>query len=182
MKTVTSTSDIQTYALAQRQLGRNIGFVPTMGALHEGHMSLVRAARAENDTVIVSIFVNPTQFNNQEDFLKYPQTLEDDLKLLAKENVDAVFTPEAKTMYPDERRYSVTESGHEEELCGKTRPGHFNGVLTVVLKLLQLTQPHRVYMGEKDYQQLRLVKNMVDAFFIPTTIVAFTYAMQAGWR
>lgn len=163
--------ELQTYALQQRREKRTIGFVPTMGALHEGHLSLFRTAQSSCDVVIASIFVNPTQFNNPEDFKKYPNTLSADLELLKKEKVEAVFLPTAEVMYSDNKRFSVHESTHHLDLCGKTRPGHFDGVLTVVLKLVQITQPTKIFMGEKDYQQLQLVREMVSAFFIPTEVI-----------
>lgn len=151
---------------------QRIGFVPTMGALHEGHLSLIRAARKECDVVIASIFVNPTQFNNSDDFAKYPNTLSQDLTKLETEGVDIAFTPVSDAMYSDGKKYYVSETTHGEELCGLTRPGHFNGVLTVVMKLLNLTNADKVYMGEKDYQQLHLVREMTKAFFMTAEIVA----------
>ncbi len=163
---------MQAAARSVRTQGQRIGFVPTMGALHHGHVSLIRAARKECDLVIVSIFVNPTQFNNSDDFVKYPNTLAADLELLKQERVDIAFTPSAESMYADGKKYFVSETTHHEELCGLTRPGHFNGVLTVVMKLLHITNADKVYMGEKDYQQLHLVREMTKAFFMPVEIVA----------
>lgn len=150
---------------------QSVGFVPTMGALHEGHLQLVQKSRAENDKTIVSIFVNPTQFNNPEDLAKYPRTLEQDQKFLEEAGVDFLFLPTFDTLYPDQFAFSVNEKNADHILCGASRPGHFAGVLTVVLKLLNITQPHRAYFGEKDYQQLSLIQSMVAAFFIPTQIV-----------
>jgi pantoate--beta-alanine ligase len=144
-----------------------------MGALHEGHAELIRNSVAENDITILSIFVNPTQFNNPEDFAKYPKTFDDDLKIAKALGVDIVFAPESQNeLYPDDYTYKVTETHFSKKLCGAYRPGHFDGVLTVVLKLLNLTQCHHAYFGEKDYQQLTLVKKMVEAFFLPTKIKA----------
>lgn len=163
--------ELQSTTTSLKGQGLCIGFVPTMGALHEGHLSLIREARKQSDIVIVSIFVNPTQFNNAEDFKNYPNTMEADLKLLQEEGVDIAFTPSSEDIYSDGKKYSVSETTHKSELCGKTRPGHFNGVLTVVLKLIQITQAHKVFMGEKDYQQLQLIRDMVGAFFIPTEII-----------
>jgi pantoate--beta-alanine ligase len=172
MKTISSPLELQGLCVSLKQSGRSIGFVPTMGALHSGHLELVREARKNSDFVVVSIFVNPTQFNNLDDYNKYPITFSADQALLEQESVDVLFAPTADLIYADQKRFSVTEKNHVLELCGKTRPGHFNGVLTVVLKLLQITQPTQVFMGEKDFQQLHLIEEMVSAFFIPTKIVS----------
>jgi pantoate--beta-alanine ligase len=150
--------------------GCSVGFVPTMGALHAGHRALLARARAENDRVVLSIFVNPTQFNDPADLEKYPRTLEADL-LLADGLVDDVLVPSGAEMYPDGFSYRVTEDKFSCELEGVHRPGHFDGVLTVVLKLLNLVQAHRAYFGEKDWQQLRLVEGMVQALCLPVQIV-----------
>ena len=148
----------------------SIGFVPTMGGLHAGHRSLLEQARAENDRVVLSIFVNPTQFDEPADLVGYPRTLEADLALAAG-LADYVLVPEQGEMYPDEFLYRVTESDLSWRLEGAHRPGHFDGVLTVVLKLLSLVRPHRAYFGEKDRQQLELVRGMVQALFLPVEIV-----------
>jgi pantoate--beta-alanine ligase len=148
-----------------------IGFVPTMGALHAGHRSLLERARAENDRVVLSIFVNPVQFDNPDDLARYPQTLEADLALAAG-LADYVLAPTAEQLYPDGYRYRMTEYTLSNELEGAHRPGHFDGVLTVVLKLLNLVQPRRAYFGEKDWQQLELVRGLVRALFLPCEIVA----------
>jgi pantoate--beta-alanine ligase len=145
--------------------------VPTMGALHEGHLSLIKKSLNQNDLTIVSIFVNPTQFNNIDDLRKYPNTFKQDLRLLEKLKVDYVFNPSYKAMYPDLYNYKVTENNFSKILCGKFRPGHFDGVLTVVLKLLSIVKADRAYFGEKDYQQLKLVEGMTKAFFINTKVV-----------
>jgi pantoate--beta-alanine ligase len=149
----------------------SVGFVPTMGALHAGHIELLRRARAENAHVVLSIFVNPTQFNDPKDLAQYPRTLDADVTL-ARPYVDAVFAPSAAELYPGGYHYRVTENDLSLQLEGAYRPGHFDGVLTVVLKLLNLVQPHRAYFGEKDSQQLQLVRGMVQALFLPVTIVA----------
>lgn len=151
--------------------GRKVGFVPTMGALHPGHVSLLERARRENDVVVLSIFVNPTQFNDPQDLAKYPRTLEADVALVAG-LVDWVLVPAANAMYPDAYRYRVTETALSLEYEGAHRPGHFDGVLTVVLKLLNLVAPHRAYFGEKDWQQLELVRSMAADFFLAVEIVA----------
>lgn len=150
---------------------KSVGFVPTMGALHAGHASLLQRARAENDVCILSIFVNPTQFNDKKDFEKYPITWDADLAVAGKAGVDAVFAPLSTLMYPDDYKYKVIEQDFSGELCGAARPGHFDGVLTVVMKLFQLVQPTRAYFGEKDFQQLTLIQGMVKAFFLPLEII-----------
>jgi len=150
--------------------GRTVGFVPTMGALHAGHRTLLEQARRENERVVLSIFVNPAQFNDPADLKKYPRTLEADLEL-AREWADDVIAPTADELYPDDYRFRMTESVLSAELEGASRPGHFDGVLSVVLKLLNLVQPHRAYFGEKDWQQLQLVRGMVAAYFLPCQIV-----------
>ncbi len=151
---------------------KTIGFVPTMGGLHEGHCSLIRRSLAENDVTVASIFLNRTQFNNAADFESYPANFEQDLALLQGMGVDAVFAPDYEMMYPDNFTYVVKETSKSKPMEGAERPGHFDGVLTVVLKLLNVVGPDRAYFGEKDYQQLRLVKGMVRAFFLPVEIVA----------
>ena len=158
--------------VGQIQAQLTLGFVPTMGALHEGHLSLVRRSRCENDRTLVSIFVNATQFDDPADLAAYPRTLEADLATLRAEGADFVFLPRATDLYPDDYRYRMTETGLSTVLEGAKRPGHFDGVLTVVLKLLQIAQAERAYFGEKDWQQLNLIRGMADAFFLPTTIVA----------
>lgn len=150
--------------------GQSVGFVPTMGALHAGHRALLARARADSDRVVLSIFVNPTQFNDPSDLEKYPRTLEADLKMAAG-LVDDVIVPPAAELYPDNYTYRVTEEKFSRELEGAHRPGHFDGVLTVVLKLLNLVQPARAYFGEKDWQQLRLVEGMARALLLPVEIV-----------
>ena len=151
--------------------GQRVGFVPTMGALHAGHLELLKRARAENDRVVLSIFVNPTQFDDPADLARYPRVLDADLAL-ARPWVDAVFAPAPEELYPDEYAYRVTEAWLSRELEGAHRAGHFDGVLTVVLKLLNLVRARRAYFGQKDWQQLKLVRGMVRALFIPVEIVA----------
>lgn len=149
-----------------------LGFVPTMGGLHAGHLDLVKRALEENERVVASVFLNRTQFNKQEDFDSYPAVFEEDLQALRALGVDAVFAPRYEDLYPDGYRYQVSESEQSKELEGEHRPGHFDGVLTVVMKLLVLGAATRAYFGEKDWQQLQLVKGMVEAFFLPVEIVA----------
>ena len=158
----------------QELTGQSIGFVPTMGALHEGHLSLIREARKKNDFVIVSIFVNPLQFSPSEDLSKYPRPLDKDLDLCKKENVDLVFTPIPEEIYPeglDKITKVIPRKSISECLCGISRPGHFDGVLTVVLKLFNLVQPHKAYFGLKDYQQFLLIKRMVEDFNLNIEII-----------
>jgi len=150
--------------------GRSVGLVPTLGALHDGHRTLLERARAENERVVLTIFVNPTQFNDPADLEKYPRTLDADLAL-ARGLADDVVAPSPGEVYPDGYHYRVTEDDRSRILEGAHRPGHFDGVLTVVLKLLNLVQPTRAYFGEKDWQQLRLVQGMVQALFLPCAIV-----------
>ncbi|MEZ0392961.1 MAG: pantoate--beta-alanine ligase [Pseudobdellovibrionaceae bacterium] len=151
--------------------GRSVGFVPTMGALHLGHEALIQKARAENELLVLSIYVNPTQFNDKSDFEKYPATWDADLKLAEKNRVDVVFAPIYSEMYPDQYSYKVIETDFSKKLCGANRPGHFDGVLTVVMRLLNLVRPEKAYFGEKDFQQLSLIQGMVKAFFLSTEIV-----------
>lgn len=147
-----------------------IGFAPTMGNLHAGHASLFLASQKENHYTVSSLFVNPTQFNQAEDFKLYPRTLEADLKIMQDSGVDFCILPDDKAMYADEYNYQI----QEQQLCqlmeGKHRPGHFNGVLTVVMKLLNLVKPHKAYFGEKDYQQYLLIQGMAKAFFLDVEI------------
>lgn len=149
--------------LSKKYLKENktIGFVPTMGFLHEGHLSLVRRARGENDIVVVSIFVNPTQFGPNEDYESYPRDLERDVKLLKELNVDVVFHPPVEEMYPKDFSTYVEETKLSRYLCGKSRPGHFRGVCTIVTKLFNIVRPTRAYFGQKDAQQFRVIKRMV---------------------
>lgn len=149
-----------------------VGFVPTMGALHQGHASLMQRAHQQNDISVLSIYVNPTQFNNPDDLKKYPQTWETDIQMAQESGINVVLAPRFDEIYADNYRYQVIEKDFSKKLCGAFREGHFDGVLTVVMKLLQITKPTHAYFGEKDYQQLQLIKDMVAAFFIPTEIVA----------
>jgi pantoate--beta-alanine ligase len=152
--------------------GLSIGFVPTMGALHAGHLSLIDRARRDNDLVVVSIFVNPTQYDDPEDLEHYPRPFEADLAACEAARVDVVVAPSYDELYPDDYRFRVTESVFSRELEGAHRDGHFDGVLTVILKLLNIVRPRRAYFGEKDWQQLELVRDMAAALFIDTVIVA----------
>ena len=164
MKIFKSKKTFHDYIERQREMGKKIGFAPTMGALHQGHISLYEAASKENDLVISSIFVNPTQFNNAADLEKYPRNVEKDLKILENSNfVDAVYLPEVSDLYPNGlQSKSYDFDGLENEMEGKFRPGHFNGVGTVVEELLRQAQPDHAYFGEKDFQQLAIIKKLVE--------------------
>lgn len=148
-----------------------VGFVPTMGALHAGHEELIKKARKENDLVVLSIFVNPTQFNDPSDLDKYPKTWEQDLEMAKKNSVDAIFYPRYAEMYPDKYRYKVSENEYSKLLDGAHRPGHFDGVLSVVMKLFNIVRPSKAYFGEKDFQQLTLIKGMVESYFMNLEVV-----------
>lgn len=147
-------------------LDKAIGFVPTMGALHQGHIALIETAKKENEIVVVSAYINPTQFDNSEDLKSYPQTHEADLMLLKQLEVDCLLSPGTQEMYPDHYHYKINEEVISRTLCGASRLGHFTGVLTIVMKFFLLVQPSRAYFGEKDYQQLCLVRKMAEAFFL----------------
>ncbi len=150
---------------------QSLGFVPTMGNLHKGHMSLVNKSKHEQTLTAVSLFVNPTQFNQAEDFNCYPRTLKADCQMLRDAGVDYCFVPEPKALYADDYRFQVHETLSSLILEGAHRPGHFTGMLTIVLKLLSLMQARRAYLGEKDYQQYELIRDMASAFFLTTEIV-----------
>jgi pantoate--beta-alanine ligase len=151
--------------------GASIGLVPTMGALHRGHASLIERCRKDNDVAVVSIFVNPTQFNDPRDLDRYPRTIESDLAMLEAAGVDDVFAPQASELYPHGYRFRIEENEITRLMEGAHRPGFLQGVMTVVLKLLNLVGPDRAYFGEKDYQQLKILTEMARDFFIPTEIV-----------
>lgn len=159
MEIVETVADMR---VARARMPGQVGLVPTMGALHEGHLALVRRAREENGHVIATIFVNPTQFNDPKDLLSYPRDMERDLEMLRGEGVDAVFTPTPDVMYPPNYQTYITVEQVTEGLEGAHRPGHFRGVATVVAKLFNLTQPHRAYFGQKDAQQVVVIKRMAD--------------------
>jgi pantoate--beta-alanine ligase len=159
------------YARGARAEGRVIGLVPTMGALHEGHTALVKRARQECSRVIASVFVNPKQFGPKEDYKKYPRDLEKDAKKLAAVGVDALFAPETADVYPDRFRTYVNVEGISERLEGRSRPGHFRGVATVVLKLFEIVQPHFAYFGRKDAQQVRIISEMARDLNLDAEIV-----------
>lgn len=164
-------TEINTWLQIRKTLAKkSIGFVPTMGHLHDGHLSLCHQSRKENDLTVVSIFINPTQFNHEQDFACYPRTLEQDQALLTANHIDYLLLPDAASLYPDQYQVQISEIDLSTTLEGAYRPGHFTGMLTIVLKLLNLAQASRAYFGEKDYQQLLLVKKMAMALFLPTDI------------
>lgn len=174
MEILRSKSALRAYIERNKEMGKHIGFAPTMGALHEGHMSLFKAAREENDLVVGSIFVNPTQFNNPKDLETYPRTVDVDLALLERSgNVDAVYLPKVTDLYPDGlKSNSYDFDGLENKMEGEFRPGHFNGVGTVVELLFSQVKPNRAYFGEKDYQQLAIIRKLVEKKNLPIQIKA----------
>jgi pantoate--beta-alanine ligase len=168
---------------AARAASRQIGLVPTMGALHEGHLSLLGAAHAQGDFLAVSIFVNPTQFGPNEDLAAYPRTLEADVEACRSAGANLVFAPTAEEMYPQGFATTVQVAGITEGLCGRFRPGHFDGVTTVVCKLLNIFRPDRAYFGEKDYQQLTVIRRMARDLDLPRrSSAARRSARRTGWR
>jgi pantoate--beta-alanine ligase len=179
MKVCTTKVETRSVLSSFRKAGQTIGLVPTMGYLHEGHMALVRAATAECDRVVVSIFVNPTQFGPKEDLASYPRDTDRDLELLHAAGVDAVFMPSPEEMYHVDNQTIVDTVGLSKVLIGKLRPGHFRGVATVVCKLLNITQPDRAFFGKKDYQQLRVIKTMVRDLDIPVRIIGVSTIREA---
>ncbi len=164
----------------ERREGKVIGLVPTMGALHEGHASLIDAARRECGLVVVSVFVNPIQFNQPEDYARYPRTLETDLKFASKHGADYVFAPEISEMYPRPQRAYIDVEALTDHLCGEFRPGHFRGVATVVTKLFNIVQPDRAYFGEKDAQQLAVIRRMTLDLNLPVEIVPVPTVREAS--
>ena len=168
---VDTIAAVRAWTTAQRQAGRTIAFVPTMGALHQGHARLIERAREENGALVVSIFVNPLQFDRKDDLDRYPRTLEADLRTCEELGVDLVFAPSADEMYPSPPMCTVEVKRITDRLCGAFRPGHFAGVATVVTKLFQIVQPHAAYFGEKDAQQLAVIRRMVLDLNMPIGIV-----------
>ncbi len=171
MEIINSVSEMQQRALAARVAGQRIAFVPTMGFLHQGHLSLLEAGRKQGDLLVLSIFVNPTQFGEGEDFADYPRDLQSDSRLAAAAGVDIIFAPSASEMYPRDYATFVDVAGITELLCGASRPGHFRGVSTVVTKLFNIVQPHSAFFGNKDFQQLAVIKRMTLDTNLPIEIV-----------
>ena len=171
MVVYTSIKDIQSAIRQHRADGHSIGFVPTMGALHRGHISLLEQSIKENDITIVSIFINPMQFNNKQDLEKYPRTLEDDCKKLEEAGCNIVFAPSAGEMYPEEVKEHYDFGQLEKVMEGEHRPGHFNGVAVVVKRLFDICMPNKAYFGEKDFQQLAIIKALVEQENMPLEII-----------
>jgi pantoate--beta-alanine ligase len=172
MKTVKTIAEVRQIVATAKSGGATVGFVPTMGGLHEGHLSLIDAAGAACDYVVVSIFVNPTQFAPGEDLSTYPSSIDADLAACQARGADLVFVPDVETMYPDGAVTTVTVSDLTETLCGASRPTHFAGVCTVVAKLLNIVLPDKAFFGQKDFQQLVIITRMVDDLDIPVEIVS----------
>ena len=171
MKILTQTSELQETVLALRNQGKQIGFVPTMGYLHEGHQELMKHAREENDVVVLSIFVNPLQFGENEDFDKYPRDMDRDSALAEANGVDYIFLPTVQEMYGDGISVKVKVEKRTNVMCGKSRPGHFDGVATVLTKLFNIVMPHKAYFGLKDAQQVAVVEGLVKDFHFQVEIV-----------
>jgi pantoate--beta-alanine ligase len=179
MRVIRSTADLRDHLATIRRNGKSVGFVPTMGFLHVGHMELVSRAASENDVTVVSIFVNPLQFGVNEDLARYPRDFERDRALLAEAGVDVLFAPEVTDMYPRPMQTVVDVPDLGNQLEGAVRPGHFAGVATVVTKLFNLVQPDAAYFGEKDYQQVALIKRMVEDLAQPVRVVAVPTVREA---
>ena len=177
--TIKTIAEMHLASAQARRGGKRLGFVPTMGALHEGHLSLVRAARAQCDAVAASIFVNPTQFGPSEDFSKYPRSFERDRELLEAEGVSLLFAPSVEEMYPKGAVTFVTVEGLSEKLCGRSRPGHFRGVTTVVAKLFHIVRPDLAFFGQKDAAQVVIVKKMVRDLNLPVEIAVCPIVREA---
>ena len=172
MQIIHKIAQLRESVATSKKEGLRIGLVPTMGALHEGHLELIRNAHNSCDVVVVSIFVNPTQFGPNEDLEKYPRTLESDAKMCENEHVDIIFAPSVAEMYPDQNYLQIQVHKLADTLCGATRPGHFNGVLQVVNKFFQIVQPDEAFFGQKDIQQFVLIQTMVNEFNIPVELHA----------
>ena len=170
MKVIRSVKEMRAYAQVKRREGKKIGFVPTMGALHSGHLSLINKARKESDVVVISIFVNPIQFGPKEDFRRYPRNFSEDRRIAEKAGVDVLFFPSAQGIYPQGYCTYIRVEGLSNKLCGAFRPTHFQGVATVVAKLFNIVQPDIAYFGQKDFQQVVIIKRMVEDLNIPVKI------------
>lgn len=171
-------AEIREFVAREKAAGKTVGFVPTMGYLHDGHLSLVRSAQAQCGSVVVSIFVNPLQFGPKEDFGAYPRDFERDSKMLLECGVDALFHPSGEEMYPGSFCSTVELTGLTDCLCGKSRPGHFRGVTTVVTKLFNIVQPHRAYFGQKDAQQVLVIRKMVEDLNMPLEVITVPTARE----
>jgi pantoate--beta-alanine ligase len=172
MEIVDSRNVLQSLVKEFRSHGTSVGFVPTMGALHEGHLSLIQRSNKENDITIVSIFVNPTQFNDQEDYKRYPRIISDDIKKLESVKCDFLFTPTKDEMYPEEDKREFDFGNIDKVMEGAHRPGHFRGVALIVSKLFEIVNPHKAYFGEKDFQQVAIIKHLTKQLNLDIEIVA----------
>ncbi|KAA6302350.1 MAG: Pantothenate synthetase [Candidatus Ordinivivax streblomastigis] len=179
MKIIQTIVELQTVLTSKKNAGKSIGFVPTMGALHQGHISLVKKMIAENDVSVVSIFVNPTQFNDPNDLLQYPRTLEADCALLQQAGNPIVFAPSVEEIYPEPDTRQFGFGRLETVMEGQFRPGHFNGVAQVVSRLFDIVQPDRAYFGEKDFQQVAIIRALVKQLHLPVTIIACPIIREA---
>ncbi len=179
MRVITTIKELQTEMALQKKKDKTIGFVPTMGYLHEGHLTLIRRARQENDLVVVSIFVNPIQFGPTEDYTSYPRDFERDRVLAEWENVDYLFYPSVEEMYPHKLSVKLTVQDRTDVLCGKSRPGHFDGVATVITKLFNIVMPTRAYFGKKDAQQVAVIEGVIADFNFPIELVAVDIVREA---
>lgn len=171
MNVFEKAADLNQFLSSERGKGKSVGFVPTMGALHNGHISLINKTKAENTLTVASIFVNPTQFNNADDLKKYPRTIEADKALLEKSGCDVLFFPSVNEIYPEKDNTLFDLGGLDTLMEGKFRPGHFNGVAMVVKRLLEIVKPDNAYFGEKDFQQLAIIRYMVKTEKLPVTII-----------
>jgi len=176
---ITTVKEMQELALAARRQGKTIGFVPTMGFLHEGHLSLMHQGRQHSDLLVLSIFVNPTQFGQGEDFDSYPRDLTGDAELAQSAGVDLIFAPTADQMYPQGYATTIHIDGLTDNLCGASRPGHFDGVTTVVSKLFNIIQPHHAFFGMKDFQQLAVIQQMVRDLNMPVQVVGMPIVRES---
>ncbi|MGN7228473.1 pantoate--beta-alanine ligase [Priestia megaterium] len=179
MKVITTIKDMQQEMKKEKQFGHSIGFVPTMGYLHEGHATLLGAARIENEVVVLSIFVNPTQFGPNEDFDTYPRDFERDERVAKEANVDYLFYPSVEEMYKSSRSVAITVTDRVDVLCGQKRPGHFDGVATVLTKLFHIVTPDRAYFGKKDAQQVAVVDGLIEDFNFPVELRAVDTVREA---
>ncbi|MGC8901206.1 MAG: pantoate--beta-alanine ligase [bacterium] len=179
MKVIKTVKEMQEFSIEQRLKGRRIVLVPTMGYLHDGHLSLLKEGKKHGDVLVMSLFVNPTQFGPKEDFSRYPRDFDRDSKLAGFAGTDIIFYPSVDEMYPEHFKTSVYVSELSEVLCGETRPGHFKGVTTVVSKLFNIVLPHVAIFGEKDFQQLVIIKQMVKDLNIPVVIIGMPTVREA---
>ena len=179
MKIIEDINEMHHYAMQLRHEGKAIGFVPTMGALHEGHLSLMRQAREASEHLVVSIFVNPAQFGPKEDYKEYPRDPRGDTEMTRTADVDTLFTPSPSAIYPEEYRTYVDVEVLSGVMCGRTRPGHFRGVATIVLKLFNIVRPHKAFFGQKDYQQTVIIRRMTKDLHLGVDVIALPTVREA---